>query len=219
MKNYCVRMLSVTNLVITLAVVASAGRCYSQDLFPPAWRGQPGTTYAAWDFTTPSNNPLPDQYFNPYGQPELNVTPGSGMSYQPMYGGHIGVWPLSGLITIGIPNNPVANPYKDIWLQLTWAPEQAGGRPTINESHVGQNYQLIQETILGPTGELPVNGNWVHSTYLFHIEPNPAFETIQIWGGIWADQVVVDTFCIPEPSVFAMLSIGGLLLFRRRNSS
>ncbi len=39
---------------------------------------------------------------------------------------------------------------------------------------------------------------------------------INLSGGIDVDELVIDTWCVPEPSALALLIIGGLLAVRRR---
>ena len=57
---------------------------------------------------------------------------------------------------------------------------------------------------------------WVHSTYLIHLEPNPAWEIVKIDGTLVVDEIVIDTICFPEPAAMGVLAVGGLALLRRR---
>ncbi len=120
------RMLAV---MLTFVVVA-VGSAWADDLYPPAWRGQPGSTFQQWEFSTPNPTPLPDLMLNPYGTPSLHAYPGTSQNWVDQWGGRQGMWPLSGTIEVTIPNSTVANPYKDIRVQADLG--QTGG-----EQHAG----------------------------------------------------------------------------------
>ncbi len=197
-------LMSLCVLVAWTAIPALA-----DDLFPPEWRGQPGSTWAEWEYSTPNPNPLPDASFNPYGVPQTRVYPGVGQVWWDILNGRQGVWPLSGEIWIDIPNQDKPNPWKDIYIQLTWAPQAPGNSPIV---------QSILPMMVGGTlvQEIPLEGAWRHSIYTIRLEPNPAWEQILISGGIDVDQVVIDTICVPEPAAMLLLALGGLVFARRR---
>lgn len=196
-------------LMVSAACLFMAGSAFADDINPPPWpRGSEGTTYAMWEFLTPDT--IPDEEMNEYGQSELIPYPGWEQEWEQEWGGRIGVWPLSGAIDIHIPNRPEPLPFKDIWIQVTWAEQFPGAVPTVSEQWVNNpplEADLVGEIVLEPTGYL---GPWIHSTYHIHLEPNPDFELIRIEGGIMVDQIVIDTICIPEPSTLALIG-GGLI--------
>jgi hypothetical protein len=191
---------------IPLAVVLCGvmlAAAVADDLNPPVWRGQPGTTWAEWEYPTPNPNPLPDVGYNPYGVPATRVYPGLGQVWLPELDGRLGVWPLSGEIWVDIPNRPDPNPWKDIYVQLTWEPQAPGNTPSVLTTLP----QQVTGTLLHQT---PLGGQWMHSVYAVHLEPNPAWEQILITGGINVDQLVIDTRCVPEPGTVALLAFGAL---------
>jgi len=192
-----------------ISIFAFAASAFADDLNPPPWRGQPGTTFALWEFYTPNPNPMPDQWMNPFGPPATTVTPGFLQNWWALWGGREGVWPLSGTIVTRIQNYPTANPYKDIWIQITWAQQAVNEFPVIR---VDQTYaQLLGSINLGPTGEQTGDGTWWHSTYSLRLFPNPTQETVIIEGAIMVDELVIDTICVPEPS--SLIALSGLVGF------
>jgi hypothetical protein len=208
MKMPCIRRITVVASLSLLVISALATSVLADDLNPPPWRGQPGTTFAEWEFLTPNPNPPPDIYVNPFGAPEMSAIPGALQSWQAEWDGRMGVWPLSGTMMVGISNYPIANPFKDIWIQLTWEAQAIGNRPTVWETITGAPATLLSET--------PIGGSWLLTTYLIHLIPNPQFEIVRIDGGIMVDELVIDTICVPEPGTTALFALGGLLLLRRR---
>lgn len=209
-------MLLIVTVALTCTIPALA-----HDLNPPSWRGKPGTTFALWEFLTPNPTPPADAVNNPCGTPQLQVWPGVGQQWWPIWGYSLGVWPLSGACEIFIPNFPSPNPYKYVWVQITWAAEVPDAVPFVREKNSRKWAQVINEVELGPTGEpLPAGQSWMHTTYLIYLEPNPPSEIVRIDGGVMVDEIVVDTICVPEPSAAIPLATGliGLLGFipRRR---
>lgn len=193
---------------ILLVVLGWSVGALADDLNPPPWRGQPGSTFGQWEFSTPDPHPLPDLGHYPYGIPSTTVTPGVGQAWLPEWEGRVGVWPLSGEIFVQIPNRPEPLPFKEIWIQLTWAMQAPNVWPAVSETRFGVPATLV--------AEVPLGGAWLHSTYLIQLEPNPDWERILITGAVNVDELVIDTICAPEPTTLGLLALGTLALLRRR---
>lgn len=190
----------------------------ADDLYPPPWRGQPGSTFQQWEFSTPNPITPPDLMNNPYGVPSAHAYPGTSQNWIDQWGGRQGMWPLSGTIEVNIPNNPIPNDYKDIWVQLTWARQVPSSAPVVWEMNSGIHGSVIHDMPLAPTGYPYPNDLWYHTTFLIHLPYNPTFEIVKIDGTLVVDQLVIDTICAPEPASLALLMLGGVAVLRRRRS-
>jgi hypothetical protein len=232
--------------VVVCLLAAGAANVRADDLYPPNWRGNPGSSYAQWEFLSSvplvggTTGPIAqDAGFLPYGNPTLTITPGTGGGWhaqQPTYeasGGTVplydpagpsgdGWWNLSGQIDVTMQDSPDPNPHKEVWIQVTWEPQEPGNVPTVQELApvVGQETTIPLETHVLWAGD---PGNAWRKVYLsvfhFDINPNPTQETFEIRGGINVDELVVDTICVPEPASLGMLGFGAaMLLIRRRKA-
>jgi hypothetical protein len=199
---------------LTFAAVAVA-----DDLIPPPWdRGDPGTTYQCWDTWIPGGpgEYLPDNEFNPYGQPYI-YDPNDMASVVPEYDGRpdVMIVPDGWWLEIMLPNDPTPNPRKDIYLQMVWHWDGAPDIPEVYDPPTGWGIEITDEFDLGdPTG-------WWYTRYHIWIEPNPDFEEIDLWpadpfGPMIIDQIVIDTICIPTPGGVALLGVAGLMFLKRR---
>ena len=207
-------------LVIAMAIallLTVAGSLMADDFAPPSWRGLSGSTWQQWEFSTgQALGILPDHGYNPYGNPTADVTPAPSKVWYEESFGRTGVWPLSGLIDATIPNQDVQNPYKDIWIQLTWHRTDCGDTPTVWETISHQMAYLESEVLLAD--------GWYHTTYSIRLVPNPALEIIRVQNDILVDELVIDTRCVPvpEPSGVAVMlaglaSLGGFARLRRKS--
>jgi len=212
--------------VMTFLVACISASVFGMDINPPTWRGLPASTAASWEFNADNPLPSPDWEQNPFGQSQTTVY--SPHPWLPLWGGMEGVWHLSGLIEIEIPNNPIERSSKLLQIQLTWAGQYPGLiRPVIgieaervNGGYVPQqDIVLLSQTNinLGLTNEPGSGQYWNHTTYLYEITPNPLRETIWISGSILVDELVIDTICIPEPATLALLTLSCLAMrYNRR---
>lgn len=170
------------------------------------------TTQQEWYFLTPDPLPPPDVVNNPYGTPELTVTPCPGQQWIGSIGGHNGVWPLSGEIEVIVPNWPIIDGYKKILIEFAWK-HQPGG------DGFSPDVGVTTTTMESMTMSLSVQGltdGWWSSTYDFTVWPNPDIEKIKIDGDILIDDLIISTECVPEPATIALLGFGGLALLRIR---
>lgn len=175
----------------------------------PEWRGLEGSTYQSWEFLTDANPTTPDVYDNPYGEASLLVT-GSEQWYQ-TYMSAIGVWKYEDNIIIEVDNNPVANPYKEVWLQITYAAATIPDILIIPEG--GSSYEIMR-----PIDVIDLGNGYYHATFQTFLQPNPSFEIALIQPSecvLYVDDITLETICVPEPATMALLSVGLLLLKKK----
>jgi len=225
-------------IATALAVCAMPVLASAEDLQPPWWRGQWSTTSQYWEFSTPDpGDPLGDGV-RPDGVPVggtgflpstmVWIEPGPGMDYleqdkpttYTLPGGisgevGYGVWPLSGIIEIVVDNHdPRPENIKLIWLQLTWRPQDDGEKPEFTwlDPEPIDPPRIVEEILFDPADPL----GWRETTYTWTLPWNPPDEWITIEGTINIDELVIDTWCIPEPGIFAIAGVGLLSLLRLR---
>jgi hypothetical protein len=205
-------MSTFKTLALGLIIGAVVGSALADDLYPPPWRGLPGSTYQQWEFSTNANPAAPTYVNNPYGTPSAMVlgnfpyTRWKNTDY-----GHQGVWQFEDFMVFMLPNADIQNPVKYIWVQVTYSAD-GGADPMLFT--IPPDVGVVQTV-----NKTQLDAYYWHGTYLLTIEPNPVSE--QLWleprdCTIYVDQVVIDTICIPEPSVFALMALGGILSLRRR---
>ncbi len=212
----------ISMFVLTFLVTTSA-TAIAHDLFPPLWRGQPGSTFQEWTFDTDANPAAPTLLNNPYGAPAATITVGAfGAGWQqqlPGLGSQTGYWDIGDAIegaqiVLDIPNRPVQDLYKEIWVQVTSYVDinQAPLVSVPGATLLGSDQAIVEQ--------VPEGGSWVLDLTKWRIEPNPSQEQIVLSAipmfGATIDQIVVDTICVPEPATLLTLVVGGIALLRRR---
>ena len=226
--------------------VAAAATCWADDVFPPDWRGSYGTVTAGWDYWgQPGPGPGSASLFeqsvqaNPGFGGALGVVAyahwNSSVMVFDVINGRQSVLEVNsggglGPVGFGIKNYAFPNPEKLIRVQVT----SLG--PGVMDFYVG-----VGDTDPGDPPWSPIwpltkidaivadayqhDDGWVTRAYDMRLEPNPRWENIYFdWGytvpfdSVFIDQVVIDTWCVPEPSSLALLTIGivGLLIGRRK---
>ena len=228
-------------LAISVVVLLFAGSSVvlADDIQPPPWpRGTWSTTFQYWEFFNddPGGDPaIPGSGVKPDGPGELILGGPVGEPYEPGYlpstelwvtpflgwieedpSGRIGIWPLSGIIDVVVDNHEPQNEKKIVWLQVTWAEREVGGHPDVPIiSPVAQAGYLTTAPELVGGAHVDLQDGFFESTYTWEIYPNPVDERFTIEGDILVDEIVIDTWCIPEPATLGLVVLGGLTVFRR----
>ncbi len=191
-------------VLTALAVLSlwSAIPAAADDVLPPCWRGQPGTTRQQWRFDTSANPATPQILSNANGAPALTVALGQAaagwVNQLFIFGTNQGVWDLglNGTMTLNVPNEArPAGSWKIVWVQVYQYQDgifsQLASVAVPGASLVSTQSRTNATTSFG--------GNWIEHRSAWLIQPSPASETIIITGGTNGaptsaiDQVVVDT--------------------------
>ena len=206
------RVIFAILLLMFLQVVPSA---YA--VFVPEWQGLEGTTYQEWRFDSNDNPAVPEVIDNDYGDASASITVGvMGSGWLDSVGTRTGIWDIDGeggQIVLDIDNRPLALDYKEIWIQVIYY-EGPTTAPIV--SVPGADFISSQTVLVEPDEPWA----WYLEQTIWRIEPNPSYEQIILtgnpdWGSV-IDQIVVDTYCIPEPMSIALLSLGSLIVLRKR---
>lgn len=240
MKRHII-VLSICALVCVVVV----GAARADDVLPPDWRDNPGTITAGWDYwgqsgagpgmmvATGSQIDANPGGFDPaqiVGVAEWN----SSVGVMDELAGRQSVLEVNpgggfGPVSFGLLNYDWPNPEKRIRIQVTFM------GTGVMDFYVGAGsgvpgdlpWPVVPLTkIDAVVSEAHDHGDgWQTSAYDLIIEPNPPWERIYLdWGyntgpqtwACWIDQVVIDTWCVPEPAAALLLGLGLLLGIRRR---
>ena len=199
-------------IVPALVLVAFCAPALAVDVWegPPdgTWdRYDPNSTYVHWTFH--QFNPWPYEFYNPYGPPIIELEPIDGWEYgmweaPPELGpaGTINGWhctsPGGGHIMITIPNTPLVDGTKWIFMQVTSSKTVhvigAASPDMINSGTWNTGRPQIQWP-----GPAPFGGAWYTYNYGLFIQPNPTYEhiIINVQDCTVIDQIVIDTLCSP----------------------
>ena len=222
--------------LVILSVLVTSNLVFAHDYWVPDWRGEPGTTWSVWDDWAQYPGPMPPDAFtaNPAGvaSPYATADPDSAFLLDSWTDGlgenRWNVLHIVGDDELGfhLDNYDRNFPEKLVRIQISHDSDHA--RPLAFNVLLG--YDGVTFPIHVPADLVAVTEppGWVTAAYEFSVEPNPQWEEIYLkfdWDpahdpSAYVDQVVIDTWCIPEPSTLVLLSAGavGLLAcaWRRR---
>jgi hypothetical protein len=203
--------LGVLPFLLLLPQLLLTAVVYADDVLPPVWRGvfPDEMTYQAWEFGTPANPALPEMCDNAFGIPLADIALGAFSEgwFDTLFGfgTRQGLWDLGGeggSMVLEIDDTPITDAHKEIWCQVTYF-EDIHQAPSVS---VPGGY-LVPDLCLTriPVDEVPTGGRWLLDRLVFRMEENPPHEQVIItsdpdWGSV-IDQVVVDTWCMPNPAV------------------
>ena len=205
-----------------LALCLIAAPALADDLSPPPWRFNPGTTVQHWDFNAGPGGGAPDAlpYNNPYGVGAI-LTPLAPAQWLPNFLGRNDVWNLNtaagaGGLDFFVSNTGNAFNQKNLWLQITyWMPTPPISTIGVAITSGSGPFTQLSSTIT------PLAGGWFHELSVWNVGSCPQKEVVHLFpmGTLaYIDQVVIDTQCIPipAPSAAAAFGLAGIALMRRR---
>lgn len=215
--------------LMALVCAGLAGAAVADDFAPPAWRGQPLSVYAEWDFLTDPmmpGMPQPEQFRVVGGSGNETLHPQmpigavfnlNNLSYNPDLQGWTG-GPEMGFIDFSLPNWIDMEPRKDVRVQMSYIDPTGMTEPLVllieafdQQAMPGTSYQGVFDKVVFQDA-MHVYEDW-------HIMPNPDWEIIKVAvpTGVTLTQVVIDTISwVPAPATLAMIALGGVFALRRR---
>ncbi len=218
-------------VMLIAGLALACGHAFADDMFPPPWRGQPGTVTAGWDFWGAEGpgprSILPGFYSaNPGGLPDLKALASidsNVYAHNALFGRQsvleIGPNGLPGDLGFGLRNYAGYTQLK-VRAQITYY--QGFGTPMdfgiggIPDDPPWQWPDFIDavasETYVHTDG-------WVTAMYEYTLDSSPTFHgfgVIFTEYPAYVDQVWIDTLAIPSPAGLALLSLAGWTASARR---
>ncbi len=198
--------------VLLAAVTASAASsARAEDVFPPPWRGEPGTTFQHWSFPSDQGGPPDVSVDNPHGTPQLTVSAPNG-AWLSASGGRSGVWSLAGSytdtlrFTVPLEDPPPAGARVEVHVQFAFR--------SINGANLWVGYEL------SPTawGTTPLGDGWTLVHFVLEAPACPTQTLIEVGTdaepseSVEVDDMLIDTLCVTVAEPVPATSLGGLSL-------
>jgi hypothetical protein len=170
--------------------------------------GDPGTTRQVWQFDTNASPALPEIDENQYGDATAKI----GNALHPdAFSWADGIWTGSKFsVTMDIPNNPVANPWKEVLVEIVY-------KGTIVDEWARDCEWNEFENLM--SYDVQLDNGWTKRVDLWHIEPNPnserlcyGFNPVVTGAPAAVDSITISTICAPEPVTMLLLSLGAIVL-------
>ncbi|MDK1032244.1 MAG: PEP-CTERM sorting domain-containing protein [Planctomycetia bacterium] len=221
-------------------VLFACAAAFADDPFAPPWDGEPGSQYWEWadwgQFPGPmapdDGDTSPPDGVTDVGDPYALA--GAGATFLPDFAGRSNVVALGQHddLIFHSDNYDIENPVKYVRVQITYnafhvnsasADDSLGfGAPLGFNVWVDDGNPLFIAAQEVDATE-PDNDGWLTVAYDFDLTPNPFWEEIGLkFEGYpaYVDQVVIDTWCTPEPATMALMGAGlavvGLLRRKHR---
>ena len=210
--------------LMILLVLFAVPTVQADDIFPPWYWGEQNSQFWVWDtwmnapgpMAPDSGGTVPDGAF----PPGVGYASTSGLMDEFM--GRFDVMEVvqdDGLL-FELDNADVMQPEKQVRIQVTF--HSQGGAPTAFDVVPWYNglpgNDLCIPAVVAEC--LQQENGWMTCAYDFILEPNPEFESFGLKFDTYpafVDQVVIDTWCVPEPATLSLLAIGACLpVIRRR---
>lgn len=188
----------------------------ADDLFPAPWRGRPDSVYAVWD----SGTVEPIQW-GEWCEGELNVPHfggADGLSAEHQGRSKVFTFQSGNHSRHYLDNSDQPRPLKKVRIQLTWFldEEAQGAAPSQIGVLLADEWPFdVEPDFVFPTTpveQFDHGDGWITSAYDFTLVPNPPEEMFGIYASaedpLYLDQVVIDTWCVPEPDGIVLLGVG-----------